>query len=210
MIAPSRYNSLVTSSRCLRRASWRSTLRSDGREEVCREQQQECQRHGGHAQLDPHVEENAEQGEQVRRLAHEQVVQHHVRHDQDETRPHPRHPAHRARETLAEESHETQFVELAAEREEHREPDVRRQDVAFLGDVLQREHAGGQQHAEAEKRNRGRVKCSVAAVAHNTTMTTKVADTIFSWAPSGPSDARAARAAAGAAGVAVTSGAISL
>jgi len=53
-------------------------------------------------------------------------------------------------------------------------------------------------------------KCSVAAVAHNTTMTTKVADTIFSWAPSGPSDASAARAAAGAAGVAVTSGAISL
>ena len=36
----------------------------------------------GHAQLDADVEEHAEEGEQVRGLAHEQVVQQHVGHDQ--------------------------------------------------------------------------------------------------------------------------------
>ena len=56
------------------------------REEVRREQQQEGQRRRGHAQHDADPEEHAQQREQVRGLADEQVVQGHVGHDQGSSR----------------------------------------------------------------------------------------------------------------------------
>ena len=43
-----------------------------------------------------------------------------------------RESAHRVGETLSEKSHEAELVELAAQREEHREPDERREHVAFV------------------------------------------------------------------------------
>ena len=50
-----------------------------------------------------------------------------------------------------------ELVQLAAQREEHGEPDERREHVAFLGDVVEGQHARGEQDAEAEERHGGRI-----------------------------------------------------
>ena len=61
-------------------------------------------------------------------------------------------------EALPRIAHEAQLVQLAAEREEHREPDERREHVAFLRDVSRRQHAGRQKTAETEKRDGRRIE----------------------------------------------------
>ena len=51
-------------------------------------------------------------------------------------------------EALAHVAHEAEFVQLAAQGEQDREPEEGRQRVALLGDVVERQHARHQQHAE--------------------------------------------------------------
>src|SRR5262245_26435303 len=61
------------------------SLRRDGREEVRRQEQQKREWKRRHAHFHADVEEHAEERKQMRRLADEEIVQKHVRGDQEKS-----------------------------------------------------------------------------------------------------------------------------
>src|SRR5262249_9332518 len=132
-------------------------LRSDRREIAGREEEGVADHRKRHAEVPADAEEDAEKGEHVRGLADEEVVEEDVGEDEDDVRRDPRKAAKSRAELLAEVSHESQRVQLAAKRIEDREPDEGRQHVAGLPDVLQRQDAGGQQDSEAQEGHRRQV-----------------------------------------------------
>src|SRR5262249_18698640 len=124
------------------------SLRRDRGEIVRREQKLKRERRRRHAQLDADVEEHAEEGEQVRRLTDEDVVQEHVSSYKHQTRQYHRHSTQRSGEPLTEVAHETELVELTAQREQHGEPYVGGEHVAFFGDIVERQNAGSQEDSQ--------------------------------------------------------------
>ena len=98
-----------------------------------------------------------------------------------------------------------ELVQLAAQREEHREPDERRQDVALAARCRSSVSTPGrEQDAQAEKRDRRRVERQASRpMPQSATMPTNADQHDPSRrGVSGPSAASACRAAAGASGVA--------
>ena len=109
--------------------------------------------------------------------------------------------------------HEPELVELTAQREEHGEPQVDREDVSLLRDVVR-----ASARRSASRRPRPRNATAVGSspkrrrrAPHSTTIPTKVPITSFSLKRSAAPAGRAPLcAAAGASGVTVTSGDMSL
>ena len=135
-----------------------AALRRDHREVAAREQQRERHQRRGDAAADAHVEEDAQQGEHLRRLAHEHVVDRDVEHDQRHVRHRPRQAAQVRRQPLARVAHEAELVQLPAQREQHREPEKGGERVALRRDVVQRQHVGHQQQAEPGEGDAGHVE----------------------------------------------------
>src|SRR5689334_21885591 len=90
----------------------------------------------------------------MRRLADEQIVQRDVGQDQYEANDRRWIVIEPDREALSDKSHEAELVQLTAQREEHREPDVDSEHISLALDVVERQHAARQQCRQAEERNR--------------------------------------------------------
>src|SRR5262249_50232357 len=104
-----------------------------------------------HAELDANLEKDTEECEQMCRLTDEQVVQQDVREHQDQAGGWGGPPAEVTSQTLTDEAHEAVLVELSAQGKQHGEPDERREHVAFLGDVCERDYFGAEQRAKAKE-----------------------------------------------------------
>src|SRR5881397_2095936 len=133
-------------------------LRSDRREVAAREQQRERHQRRRHSRPQPHVDEHPEERQHLRRLADEQVVHQHVQHEERDVDGRPRDTFERGGQPPADVAHEAELVELAAHGEEHREPEIGHERSAFLRDVVEREHAGGQQRPQAAEGHRGEIE----------------------------------------------------
>jgi hypothetical protein len=138
VIAPRRYNSPLRQVAASReqqvgaRRLWR-----ERREIVAREQQLKCERRRRHAEAHADVEEDAEEREHVRGLAHEEIVQRDVGEDERDSRRKSAQPAQTIGQPMADELHEAELVELTAQRKEHGKPDEDAEHLAFLRDVAE-------------------------------------------------------------------------
>ena len=100
------------------------------------------------------IEEHTEQRENLRRLAHEHIVHQHVEHHQNDVGDRPGDALEHRGKLPADVAHETELIELAAQREKHREPKKGRQGAPLQVDVLERQDVGREEHAQAGEGHR--------------------------------------------------------
>jgi hypothetical protein len=129
-----------------------------------------------------------------------------IEHQQNNVGDRPGYAAEERGQLPADITHETELIQLAAQREKHREPEESDQGTALEIDVLERQNVGCEEHTEASEGHRR--KAQAQGVRHHppVTMTAKVTATIHSSRVSRPMLLSSLRAIAGASGVSVTPG----
>ena len=135
-----------------------SALRGDRREVAAREEQRERHQRRRHPRAQPDLHEHPEERQDLRRLADEEVVHQHVEHEEGDVGRRPGNALERGGQAPAHVAHEAELVQLAAHGEEHGEPEIGLERSALLLDVIEREHAGGQERAEAAEGDGGEVE----------------------------------------------------
>ena len=129
-----------------------------------------------------------------------------IEHQQNNVGDRPGYAAEERGQLPTDITHETELIQLAAQREKHREPEESDQGTALEIDVLERQNVGCEEHTEASEGHRR--KAQAQGVRHHppVTMTAKFTATIHSSRVSRPMLLSSLRAIAGASGVSVTPG----